>query len=249
MQVTYTSVPTPGGVNDDFVLAGERFVIVLDGATQLSESGCIHDVPWLVKRLGTQLATALVTEPDASLTSILAGAIERVCAMHADTCDLSNPSSPSSTVALLRHHGDLVDYLVLCDSPMVIETHDGKVQAYTDDATSYLPGYTQGDLRRTRNQPGGFWVASTKPEAAEHAVVGSVDAATVRRAALMTDGMSRLVERYGWSWARLMDVVESDGPAAAVDAVRAEELATVPGTFRGKQYDDATIVLCREFTS
>lgn len=248
MQVTYTSVPTPGGINDDFVIAGERFVVVLDGATQLSESGCIHDVPWLVKRLGTQLATAIVTEADASLTSILAGAIERVCAMHADTCDLTNTSSPSTTVALLRHQGDTVDYLVLCDSPLVIETTDGKVQAYTDDATKHLPGYTQDDLRKTRNQPGGFWVASTKPEAAEHAVIGSVNAADVRRAALMTDGMSRLVERYGWSWSRVMDVAEAAGPAAAVAAVREAETATAPGTFRGKQYDDATIALCREFT-
>ncbi|UGQ10024.1 protein phosphatase 2C domain-containing protein [Yinghuangia sp. ASG 101] len=249
MQVTYISEPTPGGVNDDFVIAGERFVVVLDGATQLSESGCIHNVPWLVKRLGTQLATALVTEPDASLTSILAGAIERVCAMHAGTCDLSNPSSPSSTVALLRHGADTVDYLILCDSPVAIETTDGKVQAITDDATAYLPGYTQDDLRRTRNQPGGFWVASTKPEAAEHAVVGSLNASEVHRVALMTDGMSRLVERYEWSWSRLMDVAESEGPAAAVRAVREAEHATAPGTFRGKQYDDATIAVCREFTS
>lgn len=247
MQVTYTSEPTPGGVNDDFVLAGERFVVVLDGATQLSESGCIHDVPWLVARLGTQLATALATEPGTSLTSILAAAIERVCEMHATTCDLSNSSSPSSTVALLRQQADMVDYLVLCDSPIVIETTDGKVQAFTDDATAHLPGYTQEDLRATRNQPGGFWVASTKPEAAEHAVIGSIAAAEVQRAALMTDGMSRLVERYGWSWSRVMDVVENEGPAAAVRAVREAEQATVPGTFRGKQYDDATVVLCREF--
>ncbi|MDI2126939.1 protein phosphatase 2C domain-containing protein [Yinghuangia seranimata] len=249
MQVTYISDPTPGGVNDDFVIAGERFVVVLDGATQLSASGCIHGVPWLVARLGTQLATSLATEPDTSLTAILGGAIDRVCAMHADTCDLSNPDSPSSTVALLRHSGETVDYLILCDSPMAIETTDGKVQAVTDDATSYLPGYKPDDLRLTRNQPGGFWVASTKPEAAEHAVIGSVPAAEVRRVALMTDGMSRLVERYGWSWSRLMDVVENDGAAAAVRAVRDAERDTTPGTFRGKQYDDATIVLCREFGS
>ncbi|MCF2526618.1 protein phosphatase 2C domain-containing protein [Yinghuangia soli] len=247
MQVTYTSVPTPGGINDDFVIAGERFVVVLDGATQLSESGCVHGVPWLVKHLGTQLATALVTEPDTSLTSTLAGAIERVCALHADTCDLSNSSSPSSTVALLRHQGDRVDYLVLCDSPLVIETTDGKVHAYSDDATKHLPGYTQDDLRKTRNQPGGFWVASTKPEAAEHAVIGSFPATDVRRAALMTDGMSRLVERYEWSWSQLMDVAETEGPAVAIRAVREAEHATTPGTFRGKQYDDATIALCREF--
>lgn len=245
MQVTYVSEGAPGGVNEDFVIAGERFVVVLDGATQRDESGCVHDVPWLVSRLGTELGVGMATGADVSLVAVLAGAIERVCAMHVETCDLSHPSSPSSTVALLRRRGDTLDYLVPCDSVVVVETKDGEVRAITDDATSQLPGYGPEDVRRVRNQPGGFWVASTKPEAAEQAIVGSVPVAEVRRVALMTDGVSRLVERYGWSWAKLMDLVEGEGAAAAVRAVRDAELATAPGAYRGKSHDDATIAVCR----
>ncbi|WTW94450.1 protein phosphatase 2C domain-containing protein [Streptomycetaceae bacterium NBC_01309] len=245
MQVAYVSEAPAGGVNEDFVIAGERFVVVLDGVSQRGESGCVHDVPWLVGQLGVRLAAGIVADGVGSLAEILAGAIEGVCGMHADTCDLSHPSSPSSTVALLRRRADVVDYLVLCDSPIVIETADGNVQAVVDDAVSHLTGYTQEDVQRVRNRPGGFWVAGATSEAAEHAIVGSVPAADVRRIALMTDGVSRLVERYGWSWARVMDVVEAEGPAAVVRAVRAAEHATAPGAFRGKRHDDATIVLCR----
>lgn len=247
MQVSYATVPAPGRVNDDFVIAGERFVVVLDGATQVGESGCGHGVPWLVARLGTQLATGIVTRPGEPLDAILAAAIEQVRGMHANSCDLAHPDSPSSTVTMLRCDGGTVDHLILCDSPLVIETLDGALLAYVDDATAHLVSRTQDDVRKLRNRPGGFWVASTDPAAAEHALTGSVDAADIRRAALMTDGLSRLVDRYGWTWSRILDVAETQGPAAAVRAVRQAEHATEPGAFPGKRHDDATIALCRAF--
>ncbi len=33
MQISYASVPTPGRVNEDYVVSGPEWVIVLDGAT------------------------------------------------------------------------------------------------------------------------------------------------------------------------------------------------------------------------
>ncbi|GAA4983504.1 protein phosphatase 2C domain-containing protein [Yinghuangia aomiensis] len=248
MEVTYATAPAPGRGNEDFVVAGERFVVVLDGATPVGESGCGHGVPWLVARLGMQLAVGIVSGVGEPLAAILAEAIEQVCGMHADSCDLGHPDSPSSTVTMLRWEGGTVDYLVLCDSPLVIEGGDGSLRTYVDDATAHLVSRTRDDVRKLRNRPGGFWVASTDPAAAEHALTGSVDAAEVRRVALMTDGLSRLVERYGWTWSRVLDVVETEGPGAAVRAVREAEVATVPGTFPGKPHDDATIALCRAFT-
>ncbi|MGR6999987.1 protein phosphatase 2C domain-containing protein [Yinghuangia aomiensis] len=205
-------------------------------------------MPWLVARLGTQLAVGIVDGVGEPLAVILAEAIERVCGMHAGSCDLGHPDSPSSTVAMLRCAGGTVDYLVLCDSPLVIEGGDGSLRTYVDDATAHLVGSTRDDVRKLRNRPGGFWVASTDPAAAEHALTGSVDAAEVRRVALMTDGLSRLVDRYGWTWSEILDVAERQGPGAAVRAVREAEVATAPGAFPGKRHDDATIALCRAFT-
>ncbi|MFI1382899.1 protein phosphatase 2C domain-containing protein [Embleya sp. NPDC020886] len=248
MQVSHISEPSPGGINDDYVVASERFVIVLDGATANGlDTGCIHDVPWVVSRLAAQLSARLITDDGAPLSEILVDGIAAVCELHAGTCDLTNPNSPSTTVALLRNRGGLVEYLVLCDSPIVIETTFGDIQLINDDATAHLPGYTREILQEVRNQPGGFWVASTKPEAAKHAVIGSIPTAHVNRVAVMTDGMSRLVERYEWRWGRVLDELESTGPAALVAAVREAERRTPAGKFRGKPHDDATIAYCTHF--
>ncbi|WP_202513221.1 protein phosphatase 2C domain-containing protein [Streptomyces sp. SID3343] len=229
-------------------MASERFVLVLDGATANGlATGCVHDVPWVVSRLAAQISGRLIADGEAPLADVLAEGIGAVCGLHADTCDLGNPDSPSSTVAMVRHRGAVVDYLVLCDSPIVIEATAGDVRLVRDDAMERLPGQSPEILRDVRNRPGGFWVASTEPEAAKHAVVGSIPAADVRRVAVMTDGVSRLFEWYGWSLGRLLGELADAGPAALVASVREAERRAPVGRFPGKRHDDATVALCTHF--
>jgi hypothetical protein len=233
--------------NDDFVLATENFVIVLDGATAPVgvESGCVHDVPWLVARLGVNLAALLVRAPLAGLVDVLRDGIAATMRDHAGTCDLSNPDSPSSTVAILRRGADLVDYVVLGDSAVLIERGGGELVVAHDDRTAYLNDYSIAGVSRLRNTDEGFWIASNCPEAAEKAIAGSVPRAEVTRAALMTDGITRLVERYGRTWVDLLERMDKHGPRELVADVRAEELAGPAGTYRGKLHDDVTAVFCR----
>jgi hypothetical protein len=232
--------------NDDFVLAAEHFVIVLDGATEPVgvDSGCVHDVPWLVAHLGTNLAVLLAQEPHSALTEALRQGIAATMRDHAGQCDLRNPDSPSSTVAILRCTADAVDYLVLGDSAVVIEHGDAGLTVAHDDRTAHLTEYSLEGVSRLRNSGEGFWVASNRPEAADEALAGSIPLADVSRAALMTDGVTRLVERYGRSWLDLLERMEKDGPRQLVADVRAEELAA-PGAYRGKLHDDVTAVFCR----
>ena len=65
MRISYACEASPDVVaNEDFVLASERFVLVLDGATDSGlPNGCVHDVAWLARRLGGQLAAALIERP------------------------------------------------------------------------------------------------------------------------------------------------------------------------------------------
>lgn len=229
------TLPTPGRVNEDFHVVGPDWAFVLDGATAPSgvDSGCVHDVPWLVHHLGAELARRLAVS-DQPLPDLLAEAIDATCAAHADTCDLGNPASPSSTVAVLRAGAD-VEYLVLADSPVVFD--DGVV---VDDRLDHLPSHTVEAVRDLRNQPGGFWVASTKPEAAHEALHGTRSG--VRRAALLSDGASRYVDAFGLGdWTDLLDLLETRGPTELLRRVRAAE-ATGPGPRRGKHHDDATAV-------
>ncbi|TWD80617.1 protein phosphatase 2C-like protein [Kribbella amoyensis] len=234
-------------VNEDLVLAGPDFVVVLDGATAPAgvESGCRHDVAWLVAQLGGALVAPLLGRSRASLPDVLAEAIAAVGAEHAGTCDLTNPDSPSSTVAMVRVGSEAVEHLVLADSPVLLRAPDGRVTVVADDRIDFLPDYSLATVRRMRNHTGGFWVASTEPKAAYEAVGGSTDRVEVEVAALLTDGAARYSERYGHSWDELLGVLEGDGPQALIDRVREHELAADPVGFRGKRYDDATAVLCR----
>jgi hypothetical protein len=241
VQISYVCQASPDATaNEDFVLASERFVIVLDGATDSGlPNGCAHDVAWLAGRLGGQLAAVLIARPDLALREVVRQGIVNTRALHPQ-CDLANPSSPSSTVAIVREHGGVLDCLALADSPVVVETRGGGIIEVIDDRTAHLPAYDRDSLTRLRNTDEGFWVAGTRPEAADRAVIASVPVADVRRFALVTDGVSRLVERYGWSWLQLLDALEAQGPASAVHAVREAEIATGTGTFRGKRHDDVT---------
>ncbi|WBQ05476.1 protein phosphatase 2C domain-containing protein [Kribbella sp. CA-293567] len=229
------------------MVSGPDFVVVLDGATAPAQldSGCRHSVAWLVARLGAQLAVPLLGRSKATLADLLADAITAVMAEHADTCDLANPDSPSSTVAMVRVMDEQVEHLVLADSPIVLRGPDRQVTVMADNRVDLLPEYTFEAVRRSRNQPAGFWVASTDPKAAYQAVSGTTNRAAVELVALLTDGASRYSERYGHSWQDLVDLLDTAGPQALIDTVRQYDAAAATTAFRGKRHDDATAVLCR----
>jgi hypothetical protein len=245
VRITYASEATPGRLNEDYVVAGPEWVVLLDGATAAPgvDSGCVHGPAWLVRRLAGGLAARLAAEDGAPLQDVLADAIKAAGEAHADTCDLDNPDSPSATVAMLRRRGGVLDWLVLADSPVLLQM-DGQVRVVYDDRVDELPSYTVEAVRAARNSPGGFWVAQTRPEAAYEALTGEAPAERVRRAALLSDGAARLVQIFGHAdWAGLLDLLDGAGPGELIRRTReAEAGATIR---RGKRHDDATAVLVR----
>jgi serine/threonine protein phosphatase PrpC len=243
-----TSAGAPSSPNEDYAVAGPDWAIALDGATHSDgvDTGCVHDVSWLVGHLAAALMAQL-TLSRMSLVEVLAAAIEATCAAHADTCDLTNPDSPSSTVAMVRASETSLEYLVLGDSAVIVKTQD-HVTAVTDDRADYLqPGgrpYTRALVRSKRNAPGGFWVASTNTRAAYEARSESASGAT--HVALLTDGVTRLVAHYGYDWPEIFSMLDRDGPAALIDRVHDAERKSPPPIHRyGKQQDDATAIYIR----
>ncbi|MGC4762644.1 hypothetical protein ACLQ20_07295 [Micromonospora sp. DT46] len=271
MRVRSASAPPPGrAVNEDLVLRFGPLVGVLDGASvpEGFDTGCAHGTAWYVRHLAARLGLAEAVRPTATLMSNLAAAILAVRADHGDECDLDHPGTPSSTVCLLRDGGDHLDYLVLCDSPLVLDA-GGRISVVTDDrldaATAELRAMVEAlpaggadrvarirqavDMQRARmNRTHGYWVAAADPDAAFHAVTGTLPLrgpGAVRRAALLSDGASALVEQFGvLDWAGLLDVATAEDPGALIDRVRVAERDHPDRLRRHKPADDASVVLC-----
>jgi hypothetical protein len=134
MRVDACSVAAPGQPdNEDQILQYGDLIGVLDGATAPVgfDSGCVHGPAWYVRRLAARIGLAAAAGPSDPLAALLAEAVRAVRDDHGDDCDLGHPGTPSSTVCLLRRSGGHLDYLVLCDSPLVFGT-DGQVGVVAD---------------------------------------------------------------------------------------------------------------------
>ncbi|GAA2408323.1 protein phosphatase 2C domain-containing protein [Actinomadura vinacea] len=241
-----TELGDPRRGNEDFVAAAPGAVVVLDGCGLPlgTDLGCAHGTAWYARSLGTRLLSRLVDglgdapqarppvgppegvhRPDERpLVGRLAGAIADVAASHRATCDLGYRTTPAATVLALRVRGDLVDYLVLADSTLLLDGPDG-LQEIT----------------------GGPYYAAADPGAAQYAITGTVPLDGLRGAYLMTDGATRLADLFGLAdWRGLAQTVEKQGPTALIARTREAE-RTDPRAMRwprSKPHDDATVAHC-----
>ncbi|MFF7298179.1 hypothetical protein [Streptomyces sp. NPDC008265] len=266
----YVSVATQAGgsaPNEDWVGCTPSLAVVLDGlSTAGLDTGCRHGVPWYVAQLGGHLVAALAS-PKTPLADGLAQALEQVAALH-PACDLRNPGTPSATVALLREGPGRLDHLVLADSPIVLEKEGefvvltdlrvdevcGDLRAETEQFETGTPEHSASVARLVsaqraiRNTPEGYWVAAAGPEAASHALTGTVDGDAVRSAAVLSDGASRLVTEYQMAtWEAVFDQLRTSGPRSLISRVRNVE-ATDPHGRRWPRYksgDDAAVAFCQ----
>jgi hypothetical protein len=168
-------------------------------------------------------------------------------------------------MVLLRAHDEGADYLTLGDATLLLDTADG-LQVISDERVNQLAGKEREAanqvptgsalklrrraqltraLRRARNRPGGYWVAAADPRAASQAVTGTLPATSLRRAVLLSDGASRLVDLFGLAtWEELLALLDENGPDELLRQVRAAEAVDPEGRQwpRTKRSDDATAV-------
>lgn len=267
MRVSIDTLPGGTNPNEDWVAGTPSLAIVLDGlSTADLSTGCSHGVPWYVTHLGGQLLASLA-DTERPLPEGLAEALERVAQLHPG-CDLSNPGTPSATVAVLRRRHELLDHLVLADSPIVLATKGSitvltdlrvdsvlpELRAEVEQHETHTPGHKRAlqrfvhAQRQMRNTAEGYWVAAGDSRAASHALTGTVPLNEVRDAAVMSDGVSRLVTEYGAAtWEEVLSTLRSSGPRQLIENVRAIE-ATDPTGIRWPRYksgDDAAVAYCQ----
>jgi Protein phosphatase 2C len=254
MQVTMATAVAgrPGRVNEDFTGATPDAAVLVDGAGIIGiESICRHGVAWYATRLGGTLLGLLALAPGRSLTALLAEAIERVTDSHRDTCDVTERSSPSATVAMIRVADGRLEHLVLGDSTVVLDRAGAEPIVVNDPrevdfARPYKSVPEAGReafiemLRSRRNQPGGFWVAKDDPRAADEAITGSCPAGTLNGAVLLSNGATRIVDTFHLAdWPEVLTMLAESGPGEVIRRVRAAEVAGDVSP------DDATITRCR----
>jgi len=257
MRTELASEPSDAGrPNEDFAAVGlpasgqGGSVVVLDGVTPpKGGTGCLHSVPWFTARLGGALTELTVSLPDVPLADALSQAIARTAAAHAATCDLSHPRTPQATVVLARWNPAAVEYLVLSDSALLVESPEGVVTPVLDDRLALLPRSalaTDALVDATlRTKEGGFFTAAADPSVAARAVTGTLPRGEVRALAALTDGAGRWVERFReGDWTDCFALLRKDGPRGLVERVRELEAADPDGTAypRGKRHDDAAVV-------
>ncbi|WP_084599200.1 protein phosphatase 2C domain-containing protein [Actinoplanes subtropicus] len=250
--------------NEDWFSASPHLVVVLDGATARTNTGCIHGISWYAAHLGSALSQG-AADANLSLSDVLATGIEHVAALHPQ-CDLTHEGTPSAAVAMVRLREGWADYLVLGDVSIVLDTSAG-ISAVSDERVSQTApierriadGYPIGSVEKgdalvrmkhaelaMRNRPGGFWIAAADPSAASQALAGRIATEGLRRFAVLTDGAARIVNVFGeLSWPELLDLAEKDGPETVLRRVRAAEESDPKGVRwpRNKRSDDATLAL------
>jgi hypothetical protein len=247
----------PGRPNEDFAAVGlpasgqGGSLVVLDGVTPpQGEDGCLHSVPWFCAHLGGALTELSVSRRDLTLTEILSRSIARTAGTHVSTCDLSHPRTPQATVVLARWSDELVEYLVLSDSALLVESPAGVVTALLDERLSRVPRASLATAAvadaTVRNKEGGFFTAAADPSVAARAVTGTLPRTDVRALTALTDGATRWVEKFAeGDWAALFTLVRKEGGRSLVDRVRGLERADAQERLRlgrSKTHDDATVV-------
>lgn len=246
MQMAWaTDQGSPERPNEDFVAAAPGAVVVIDGCglSLDTDLGCVHGTAWYARSLGTRLLARLTDSMGAApqagppvgppegahrparrpLVARLAGAIADVAASHRATCDLGLATTPAATVLALRVRGDVLDYLVLADSTLLL------------DGTEFLQEIT-----------GGHVYAAADPGVAEHAITGTIPLRDLRRAFLLTDGATRLVDEFGLTdWPGLVQLIDEHGPSGLIDHTRETERTDPEGDRwpRNKIHDDATLAI------
>jgi hypothetical protein len=234
-------------------------VIVLDGATDPDPSD--RNGGWFADVLGRQLQYALGSQHD-DLSHILGDAIDAV----ANEYGLAEPTSPSSTVSIVRWDQQNVDVLVLGDSPVIgltlnsdaWEVRDNRLRAVARDERRRLRlPQSQPDRevqrqalvaaeRRARNTEQGYWIAAATPEVATHALRARWARSDLRAVFAMTDGVSKGVDQYGLfdGWPSACQVALRD-PESLVNAVHNAETADIDCQRwpRSKVHDDKALAV------
>jgi hypothetical protein len=266
VRVSTAELAGSDGHSEDRVFAAINGVVVLDGVSPLDPEG--ERSGWYPDALGRRLAELLNTAPTRDLREILTESIADIANKHT----LQQGQAPASTVAIARWRDEVVEGLVLADSPIVLFGTDGGIDILRDgrheavvaelrrDAAlrDGLRGRDGGELqaliRATRpaklarmNRPGGYWIAEATPDAGRHAIVRHWPTDTISAILAVTDGVSSGIDDYRVppSWPAALDLARRQGLDGLLQTIHQAEARDPNGRRwpRPKTHDDKAAAL------
>lgn len=212
--------------SDDLVDTAGSAAWLFDGASAHDDPAACdaHDASWFVQQLSQSLGSELSKSAERELRHTFATAIARVSARHAQLCPhVRSGHGPLAAAVIVRRRHGALEYLILGDSALLVQSGDGQVNHHSDKRLSTVAADLRGAIqqglqggrgyddavhdartralrtteRATRNRDGGYWIAGDDPGAALHSLTGryslSDTAAGVSRFALISDGLERAV--------------------------------------------------------
>lgn len=226
--VELCNIPAPGKPrSEDLVQTAGSAAWLFDGTSAHDDPHACdqHDGVWFVEQLSQALADELTRAPPHPLVAdALAAAITRVASSHSQLCpDTRRGHGPSATAVVVRRRAEELEYLVLGDSALLVQTHDGQVHHHSDKRLSTVEprlrksihlalhagrGYDDAAHRERvrrlraservmRNREHGFWIAADDSGAPLRSLTGSYSlgdtSAGAARIALISDGLERAI--------------------------------------------------------
>ena len=226
-QLELCNVAAPGKAHsEDLVQTADSAAWLFDGASAHDDADACndHDASWFVCQLSQALGAQLSRPPDRDLRHVLATAIDLVNTLHTQLCpQVPTGHGPSATAVIVRRREQALEYLVLGDSTLLIQTTDGGVHHHSDKRLSTIAPDVRNSIhqglhdgccynhaahhdrlralhaaeRAMRNRDGGYWITGDDPRAATHSVTGQYNltntAAAAHRVALISDGIERAI--------------------------------------------------------
>ena len=265
----------PGsGCNEDRVGHSFDTMWVIDGATGTGDrlTDTPSDAAWLAETADRAFKLLVKQHPDLDLADLVRMAIYH-CRIEFEHVRRAPPQPdetlPSAAFMLLRARAGGVEVVSLGDCGMLLEVggaaqmigtgqsaKERETIAQTQAILAAAPELEGSGLverlgpklkadRKRMNRPGGYWILSLEPQAADHLRRAHYPIADGQSVALASDGFLRLIEVFGRETPASM--LAADRPASAQRlSKRLRELELAPASResfpRIKLHDDASFI-------
>jgi hypothetical protein len=243
--------------NEDYVWTDDGAAIVLDGATGLTDAtytDAESDGRWYVETLSHEIQQRIATEK--SLARVVEASIGAVSDRFEELTGAEKPEKherPSGAGAVIRWQGEMLEYFVLGDCSVILETEDGtipvlgkgprdldnqvvdrieSIRAESTEPVSYTEVRERVDdmlvkHRRMMNEEDGYWTLGQTPEAVRYAQTNEIPKGEIEELIAFTDGFEVLVPTYNVfvDWEGLLQYISYNGLDRAIKTLRAFEQA------------------------